>query len=116
MGIKLVTLQQASDHLRRDTDADDNDLILKIEAASRAVLNYLKVDGMAFLELDSAGDVELDSAGDALGVPEEVKAATLLLLSSFYSDRSGQSSGFRMGYLPEPVTALLYPLRKPAME
>jgi hypothetical protein len=32
--MRLVTLQQASDHLRRDTTDDNADLELKVEAAS----------------------------------------------------------------------------------
>ena len=42
MSVMLVRLQEASDHLRRDTTDDDNDLTLKIKAASAAIINYLK--------------------------------------------------------------------------
>lgn len=110
----LVTLEEASNHLRRDTDEDDNDLILKIHAASGAVLNYLK-DG-ADVFLDTAGFPFLDSAGDLIGVPFEVKAATLLMVGYLYKDRDENADGaYQTGYLPMPVTALLYPLRDPAL-
>lgn len=81
----LVTLQQASDHLRRDTTDDDTDLTLKIQAASLAVLNY--IDDHSFL--DSAGNVEEDSAGNLLGIPEPIQCAVLLILGDLYADRDG---------------------------
>lgn len=114
----LVTLQQASDHLRRDTSDDDNDLTLKIHAASAAVLNYLDEGAESFL--DSAGDVLVDSNGDPTGVPFEVQAATLLLIGEFYKNRGGMQEGeidqkWGYGYLPRSVVALLYPLRDPAL-
>lgn len=110
----LVTLQQASDHLRRDTDADDNDLILKIEGASEAVAAYLKTAGMASFT-DSAGDLILDSNGDAVGVPRQIQSATLLMVGHLYRDRDADSDkAYEMGYLPRPVTALLFSLRDPA--
>lgn len=113
MSRDLVTLEQASDHLRRDTTDDDNDLQLKISAASAAVLNYLK--GGADDILDSDGQVPTDSDGEPIA-PFEVKAATLLMVGYLYKDRdSDEDKAYEMGYLPKPVTALLYPLRKPAL-
>jgi hypothetical protein len=112
----LVSLQQASDHLRRDTAADDADVTLKIHAASGAVLNYLKDASEAFL--DTAGFVPLDSNGDPIGVPYEVQAAVLLLLGDFYSNRGEDQNpnwGSQFTYLPAAVTALLYPLRMPTL-
>jgi len=104
--VMLVTLQQASDHLRRDTNADDTDLTLKIKAASRAVLNYLK----------DAADTYLDSSGVAVEdeIPDEVRMATLLLVGVLYKDREN-SAEFQPGFLPAAVTALLYPLRTPTV-
>lgn len=111
--VMLVSLNQASAHLRRDTSDDDTDLTLKIHAASGAVLNYLK-DGATFL--DSADEVEVDSFGDPVGVPFEVQAAVLLLVGMFYMDREGvEPDIWERGYLPRAVTALLYPLRAPAL-
>lgn len=111
----LVTLQQARDHLRSDTEADDNDLRLKVEAASDLVAGYLKAGGMASFT-DSAGDVLEDSAGDAIGVPRRVQAATLLMVGYLYKDRDTNADGaYEMGYLPKPVMAMLYPMRDPAL-
>ncbi|UJF37673.1 phage gp6-like head-tail connector protein [Pseudomonas aeruginosa] len=126
----LVTLQEASDHLRRDTDYDDADLTLKIHAASAAVMNYLKRDSLAYEpERDSSGEVVRDSNGwpvpmlDSSGNPAvrfEVKAAVLLMLGELYKNREGEQGGeiptqWGFGYLPRPVVALLYPLRDPAL-
>lgn len=110
----LVTLQQASDHLRRDTDDDDSDLRLKIMAASSAIYAYLKSGSDLFT--DTAGYLVLDSAGDPVGVPYQVKAATLLMVGYLYKQRDEDTDKeFEQGYLPRPVTALLYPLRDPAL-
>lgn len=111
----LVTLQQGKDHLRRPAStAEDNDITLKIHAASAVVVNYLD-DGATFL--DSAGDLPVDSAGEALDVPYEVQAATLLMLGELYENRGGGGGvinpAFGGGSLPAPVVALLYPLRIP---
>lgn len=108
----LVTLQQARDHLRSDTNADDNDLTLKIHIASDAVINYLK--GGADTFLDSAGDPLEDSAGDIIGVPYAVQGAVLMLVDILYNQRDG-GAVFDPNYLPQPVVSLLYPLRDPAL-
>lgn len=111
----LVTLQQASDHLRRDTSADDNDLLLKVMAASAAVMNYIQGPGITDFT-DSAGDIIEDSNGDPLFVPYDIQAATLLLIGYFYKDRDENADGaFDRGYLPMPVTALLTPYRDPSL-
>ena len=102
----LVTLDEARDHLRSDSADDDADLTIKIHAASGSVINYLKAPAF----IDEAG-VIIESA-----VPFEVKAATLLLIGYLYKDRDGDEGGeYQQGYLPRPVTALLYPLRDPAL-
>lgn len=119
--VMLVTLQQASDHLRRDTTDDNNDLTLKIHAASNAILNYLK-DGATFL--DTSGNPEFDSGGNILGVPQEVQAAVLIMLGVLYTDRvgmeyiDGPANNQRLGNMaiPRAVQFLLDPLRTPTME
>lgn len=114
----LVTLTQARDHLRSDATADDTDLELKIKAASRAVLTYLKPAGVAaLLEVDSSGDPIEDSDGVIEDAPEDLQLATLLLIGVFYRDREGtETANWTPGYLPGPVISLLYPYRDPALE
>lgn len=112
----LVSLEQASAHLRRDTDADELDLTLKIRAASSAVMVYL--DGGSDSFTDSAGEVLEDSNGIALDVPYDIQAATLLLIGDFYKNREPAASdsvpeAFGYGYLPRAVVSLLYPYRVP---
>lgn len=111
--VMLVTLEQASMHLRRDTDDDDSDLSIKIKAASILVIRYLK-DAVTFL--DSADEVEYDSAGDPL-VPEDVQSATLLIIGALYDSRGDNSEAdfFEGGKLPPAARALLDTLRKPTM-
>lgn len=106
----LVTLQQASDHLRRDTTDDDADLTLKIKAASRLVMNYLGVGAASFT--DSAGDIFVDSHGDAIGIPEDVQIATLMMTGYLFRERDcDDEKAFEQGFLPKAVTALLFPIK-----
>lgn len=132
----LVTLEQASEHLRRDTNDDDNDLTLKIHAASAAIQNYLKDPLLAFqylkdengvLILDSSGlpELEIDSSGNYIPRPE-VQIATLIVIGVMYADRDGKeyvdprSGGGleRLGNmsLPKAVHWLLDPIRKPTLQ
>lgn len=123
--IQFVTLAEASLHLRRDTVDDNADLTLKIQAASAAVKNYLKSASPWEPEIDTFGDVVLDSQGDPVLVEDsagdpvprpEVKQAVLYLLGIFYRDRDGQEmEKWQHGFLPFPVTSILYPLRTPTL-
>lgn len=133
--VMLVTLQQASDHLRRDTDDDDADLTLKIHAASAAIQNYLKDPMLAYEYakdqygnnlLDSADEPYLatDSAGEYI-VRQEVQIAVLLVIGVLYTDRYSKeyidprSGGGleRLGNmsLPKAVHWLLDPIRTPTL-
>lgn len=100
--MKLVSVADAANHLRCDTD--DPMVAFYVDAASALVLNYLKAGAEAFL----------DTNGDPLDVPYEVRAATLIQVGYLYKQRDA-SDDYQMGYLPPAVTALLYPLRDPAL-
>ena len=101
----LITLQEAKDHLRIDIDDEDVHLELLVNAASDAVLNYLKIDGSEYYD-----------SSDMLDAPYAVQAATLLMTGYLYRLRDNNEGGeYQQGYLPMPVTALLYPLRDPAI-
>lgn len=110
----LVSLEQGKNHLRVDNDDEDEDIELKIHAASELVVGYLKDAANEFL--DTSGEPEVDSSLTPVGVPYKVRAATLLMLGYLYRDRDGDpDKAYEMGYLPRPVTALLYSMRKPSM-
>jgi hypothetical protein len=108
----LVTLQQARDHLRSDTTADNADLTLKIHIASDAVVNYLKSAAYDFL--DSALEPFLDSNDEPMDIPYAVQGAVLMLIDILYNQRDG-GEAFNPNYLPQSVVSLLYPLRDPAL-
>lgn len=113
--LPLITLARAKQHERIDTDAEDSYLDMLIRAASSAVLNYLKDQGVESFT-DSAGELIPDSNGDALDVPDVVQWATLLMFGHLYKIRDENTDdAFEMGYLPKPVMALLYPLRDPSL-
>lgn len=120
-----VTLTRAKQHLNMDHDLDDPLIEAYIGAASEAVKNYLKSASPYEVERDSNDDPIFDSSGDPIYAVDSngdkivryaVKAATLLQLGFLYKDRDENADGaYDMGYLPKPVTALLYSLRDPAL-
>lgn len=120
-----VTLARAKQHLNMDHDEDDNLIEVYVQAASGAVKNYLKSASPYEVERDSNDDPILDSSGDQVYVVDSagdklvsypVQAAVLLMVGFLYKDRDeNPDSAFDRGYLPRPVTALLYSLRDPAL-
>lgn len=119
----LVSLRQARDHLRIDTEDDENDLELKIKASSIAIINYLGLEtAEKYIDFDSFGDVEFDSNGDPEGVPQPIQSAVLLILGDLYADRDGRDfieggTSERLGQiiLPRTVHFLLDPYRVPRL-
>lgn len=122
----IVTLEQAKANLLVDFDTYDADITLKIKSASGMVLNYLKNRKKLYeMELDDDGIEILDSQGDPIYVldsqgarivRDEVKHAVLILVGMFFRDRDGvEAKDWAPGFLPAPVTAILYPLRDPAL-
>lgn len=120
-----VTLARAKQHLNMDHDEDDNLIEVYVQASSGAVKNYLKSASPYEVERDSNDDPILDSSGDPVYVVDSsgdklvsypVQAAVLLMVGFLYKDRDeNPDSAFDRGYLPRPVTALLYSLRDPAL-
>lgn len=120
-----VTLERGKQHLNMDHNLDDVLIETYIGAASEAVKNYLKSASPYEVERDSNDDPILDSNDDPTYVVDSsgdkvvkyaVQAATLLQLGFLYKDRDENADGtYDMGYLPKPVTALLYALRDPAL-
>lgn len=126
----LVTIDQARNHLRTDSAADDDWLEMMIPAISGAVLSWLKQDWRAYVpETDAEGDVIVDSNGDpipfedsnGMTVKPQVMAAVLVELGQQYRFRDGSDaaavpSHWGHGYvLGAGATSLLSSLRKPTV-
>lgn len=124
--MNLVTVEEARIHLEIDTDAHDDWLATWIPAASAMVRNYMKSASLYLQDEDSSGEPLFDTNGDPVYVIDtsgepvvrfEVQAATKILLGYLFRQRDeDESREFEPGYLPRPVTAILYPLRMPAVE
>lgn len=109
--VALVTLERVKQALRIDTTDDDQLLNAYIAAASAAVISYLKGQAQALLGLDEGGELPPEAE-----IPPEIELATIMLVGHFYKEPDGNTEdAFEQGYLPKPVTALLYPLRDPTL-
>lgn len=106
----LVSLKQASDHLRLDLDltggitldSSIDELTLKIAQATAIIVDYLKKSS------------ESPPWAPALKDQPVVQAATLLTLSALWDDRNGTGDG---DYLSEngAIARLLRRMRDPTM-
>ena len=125
--MNLITLDEAKAHLLVDHDDGDIDIERKLQEATAAVLTYLdgspigqpKRDEQGAILRTPEGEVDYLRDDDDLVVRYEIKAAVKLLLGELYKHREAEQDGeipsqHGYGYLPRPVVALLYPLRKPA--
>lgn len=106
--IELVTLEQAKDHLRIDADAGDDDLKLKIQAGSAAILAYVQ------------GNRDRIVAGNGALIEGEplrrAQTALLMLLGWLDRNRGGEEEEkLQQGELPFSVTMLIYDLRCPTI-
>ncbi|HHB7771272.1 head-tail connector protein [Klebsiella variicola subsp. variicola] len=106
--IELVTLQQAKEHLRIDEGAGDDDLELKIQSGSAALLSYIQ--GSRELVVSSDGNL---IEGETL---KRVQGALLILLGYLDRNRNGEEEEkLKQGELPLSVTMLIYDLRRPTI-
>ncbi|MFV3026541.1 head-tail connector protein [Klebsiella aerogenes] len=106
--IELVTLEQAKEHLRIDEDAADDDIKLKIQSGSAALLSYIQ--GSRELVVNSSGVL---IEGEPL---KRVQGALLILLGYLDRNRGGEEEEkLKQGELPLSVTMLIYDLRIPTI-
>lgn len=113
--MEIITLAQAREHLRSDTNDDDADLQLKIDAATDAALDYISVPAADLF--DTAGAPKVGDDGQIVRGAKRVQQAILLTLGWLYEDREGsmpQAVEAGHGFtLPRGAAALLYSMRKP---
>ncbi|WP_159873957.1 MULTISPECIES: head-tail connector protein [unclassified Raoultella] len=106
--IELVTLIQAKKHLRIDDDAGDDDLLLKIQAGSAALLSYIQ----------GSRDKVVDDEGKLIeGEPLlRMQESLLRLLGYLDRNRNGEEEEkLKQGELPFSITMLIYDLRQPTI-
>lgn len=109
MAVSLVSLDFVKSVLAVDFTDDDTFLEAMIEGASAAVLKYLKIDEDDVTPVTGGGFDETE-------VPVQAKVATTMLVGYYYRNRDQDPDGdFDRGFLPKPVTAILYPLRDPTL-
>lgn len=89
----LVTMAEARDHLKIDAGDDDLDLLLKVEAASEIVIDYIKRPDHGWTDATA---------------PFLIKAAVLLVLADLYLNREN-------GGLPDAAVRILHRHRDPAL-
>jgi hypothetical protein len=115
----LVSLERTKAALRIDTTDDDEILEFYISAASVAVRRYLKGQASEVLNLsDSPPNSPPDALPDDLDLIEpDVAMAVIAFVGILYKQPDGDDARnfAELGYLPYIVTALLYPLRDPAL-
>jgi hypothetical protein len=109
----IVSLARTKEALRILHNDEDGILELYISAASRAVVRYLKGNAGELLSIDSPPNSPPDDLDD---VPEDIALAVIMLTGIIYRQPDGDDAKAfaEHGYLPRPVTALLYPLRDPS--
>lgn len=116
----IIDLDQAKAQANIDHDANDDEIESElIPAACAAVQNYLKSTSIYQPEVDSFGDAVTDSNGDTVYttdiLPEVVQATKMMFAYLWRHRDDNENESFDRGYLPKPVTAILYPIRDPAL-
>lgn len=119
MAWMLVSLERTKAALRIDTTDDDAWLEFMISAASTTVRRYLKGQASEVLNLsDSPPNSPPDSPPNDLELVEpDVAIAIIALVGILYRQPDGDDAKnfAELGQLPMLVTAMLYPLRDPAL-
>jgi len=106
----LVSLEEAKRQLAIEDDRTDLDIEVadKVEQASWIIMDYLKIE---MPEEDSPSMSPLSVDIWPLGVPPNIKAATLLVLSELFESRQSSEANV----LSSAVLSLLHRRRDPAM-
>lgn len=108
----LVTLDQAKAHLRVVGGAEDEDIKLKLSAATGIALTYLDRPVYA-TQADLEAAKEAGNAGDyPLVCTDMVRAGILLILGDLYTNREDVVTGTIATQLPTGARNCLRPLRR----
>lgn len=110
---RLVSVDEVKNRQRIDVTAGDADIAVAIEAASEAVLNYVRSSDPDWL--DSFGDPLEDTTGTLLDIPADVRMATHVLAGMLLRDPSGKDTNWEPGFLPPAVACWLVPYRLPTL-
>ena len=111
--VPLVTLSQAKRHLRIDIDFqdDDDDIALKLAAATEQAVRYL--DRPVYSTPDALhAAIEAGTAGDdPIVCTDMIRAGILLILGDLYTNREDVMTG-TVTQLPTGAAACLRPMRR----
>lgn len=109
---QLVTLAQAKAHLRVVTDFEDDDIRLKLAAATEQAVHFL--DRPVYAD-QAALDAALDAgtAGDSpIVCTDMVRAGILFILGDLYTNREDVVTGTIATQLPTGARSCLRLLRR----
>jgi len=121
MSLAYVTIAEAKNQVRvvQSDTLHDSRLNQLIGAASGVVKNFLGDFSAYEGERNDDDDYILDDNGEPVvdtdggkEIREEVKMAVLLLIDRWFN---GDLDGFDVGLLPPDITAILWPIRDPAL-
>lgn len=100
--IAIISQQEAKQHLRVTSTHSDDDIELKILAASAILLNYIKID------VDAS---PLSVPWGEADPPWDIKASCMLILGELYMNREAKDADV----LSPAVRSLLHRYRDPAL-
>ena len=113
----LISLQDARDQTRSNSNPDDTYMETLIRAVSAAIANYVDVS----FYIDSDGTIPVDSNDYAEGVPEEWRMACMIEVARHYRFRENDAEDhidaqFGYGYpFGKTAIGLLFPYRMPGI-
>jgi len=106
----FVTLEEARAHLAVDHDADNAMIQSQVEQASAIILDFLKLPAVPASWGEGTGGTG-GTGDEPSGVPQLVKASTLLIVGELYKNREAGE----VNVLSEGVKSLLRRSRHPAL-
>jgi hypothetical protein len=119
--MKLITLKEAQEHLRIDSNDDQDYVSSLIDAASAMVFEYLDGGDIFAFKRDENGEIEREDgepiyqtdSEDNKVIKSDIKAAVKLLVGDFYRHRENSKNVIEFGAdkMPTYVAALLFPHR-----